>query len=148
VTGTATAPARQAMATAVLVLDSGVSPADAADLCRAFLDTVDRTCLYPTVLAGADLERDSAGLLDGLRNEGIPVMVARPIRGFRAAVSIAALLELVFWLRSADAKVVHIAAGDRRLAQAVSRARQFARGIESVVEVPRTTPPLVEGGSR
>ena len=75
-------------------------------------------------------------------------MVARPFRGFSGFGSISTLLELVFWLRSADAKVVHVPAGDARLARTVKRARRFARGIETVVELPRAASTTVGGDSR
>ena len=76
--------------------------------------------------------------LDGLRDEGIPVMVARPIVGSRGRITISAVAELVYWLRTADATVVHIPAGDAVLAHRVQRARRFARGVETIVEVSRT----------
>jgi hypothetical protein len=142
-----TDPTRPTPATAVLVL-GGATREAALPVVRRFLESLDRSRHYPTVLADAELERDASELLDGLRDDGVPVMVSRPLARRRGVASIPGLLELTFYLRSADAKVVHIAAGDAHLARMVKRARRFVRGLETVIEVPAGPRARVGGGSR
>jgi glycosyltransferase involved in cell wall biosynthesis len=140
---------RRTVDTAVLVMGGDSSAADAAACARQFLDTLDRTLHYPTVLVAADLERRAREVLDTLREDGVPVMVTRPNRPLTArSGNISTVLELAFWLRASDAKVVHLAEGDENLRNAVNRARRFAPGVESVVGVEHDPVLVGQGGER
>jgi glycosyltransferase involved in cell wall biosynthesis len=143
----ATGPTRRTVSTAVLVMRGDSSPSDAAVIARQFLESVDQTVYYPTVLATADLEQNASELLDTLREQGVPVMVARPDHPLVArSRKVSNLLELAFWLRAADAKAVYIAAGDEELGRTIGHARRFAPGVESVVHVGVDPALVVHGG--
>ena len=122
-------------ATAVVVLGEAADLDRSGQALRDLVASIDRSRYYPSVLVPADLHAHA--VLDELRLAGVPVMVQRPL-GATTGISAWSrrLLELAYWLRSADARIVYVPADDQRLVRAVGLAqRLFARGVGEVIQV-------------